>query len=67
MVIFSRGFWDSTSCIMEMEQIVELAKDQCIMYVPVFMFRTIAEVYLAAHDMRGKAFADQVRIITPIC
>ena len=62
VVIFSGKFWSSASCLEELTQIVELAEDQTILYVPVFMFKTVAEVRTAAHDWQGIDFAKKVRI-----
>lgn len=67
MVIFSRGFWDSTSCVEELVEIVKLAEDQQIGYLPVFMYSTHEEVRTAALEERGKKFAEQVDWLGIIC
>ena len=62
VVLFSSGFWDSPFCTGELEQIVKWAEDQRIVYLPVYLFSTVADVRTAAHDWRGKAFAEKVRV-----
>ena len=63
MVIFSRGFWDSQACKMELELTVKLAEDGRIAYVPVFMYSTAGEVSAAALNHAGKDFSDMVGIL----
>ena len=60
VVIFSHGFWDSPSCMKELEDIVRLAGDQQIGYLPVFMYSTHDEVRRAALEAHGKKFSEQV-------
>ena len=60
VVIFSSGFWDSTSCTEELKKFVELVSDQRIGYLPVFMYSTSKEVYRAALHHAGEKFAMQV-------
>ena len=66
VVLFSSDFWDSSWCVKELRQILDLARDQQILYLPVFMFQTTDEVKDAARDLSGKAFAIEVWSCTRI-
>ena len=63
VVLFSKGFWDSEDCLKELEQIVALAEDQRIGYLPVFLYSTGKEVAAAARDHAGKKFSLKVRLL----